>query len=132
MYQIFLLATQKVVAESLCSEREARAEAIRIVGEHLRADPKGQRVLGWCKHHLTWEVARSYCVIQEMIGVWVHTDEGRVIPDDVEDDECLLFKVGGKVKFGTFDSGQQEFCCAVTERTYPAEKVTCFLVIPEE
>jgi len=131
MFQVILVSTGRVVATSLNSDRDARTEAIRHVKADLATTPQGRRLLGWCKNNVTWKVAAPYVLIAEMVGVWIDTAGGRVLPEDVEDDERILFKNRkGEVLFGTFDAGEDTFT-TTDGRTFISDNVTAFFIIPE-
>jgi hypothetical protein len=132
MFQVLLVPTNKIIAILCSSQRDAQAEAIKAVKEHLRTTPHGRRLLAWCNQNVTWKVAASYVVIQEMVGVWIDTNGGRVLPEDIEDDELILYRNGkGVTLLGTYCASANEFTDNASEHTLSGDRVTAFMIIPE-
>ena len=134
MLQILLVPTNEYVATLISSQRDAQAEAIRQVMAWMKTTPHGRRLLAYCgKGPIPWSIARQYVVISEMVGVWIDTHKGRVLPEDIDDDEPLLFKnLRGDTMLGTFNAAESVFINSASESSLASDRVSAFLIIPEK
>ena len=140
MFQI--LIEDEVIMSHCESEEAARVEAIEIMTRFV-IERLGSRFLTYLPGGvLTWETIESNeqlsgaIEIQEMLGIWIETEEGEYWPERDygmdDDDERVLFKTEeGRICMGTYDAADCTFCDTYTDKHYQVEEVVAWLVVPE-
>lgn len=131
MFQITHIATGKVIGEPCHTEKEAQAIATADKRSRLEKDKYGRRALGWLKYKLSWALVEKEYTITEMIGMWIDSDEGRLVPEETTDDNELLFMDKKKVPhLGLYDAEEGVFVTDAGDIFTP-ERVIAFFIIPD-
>jgi hypothetical protein len=132
MLQILHVRTGNVIESGLLCQREAEIAAIAFIKRELAESPKGQRVVDRLGGRIMWDFVRTQVVIMEMLGVWITTESGRILPEDTTDDFDLVFITkNGKKHVGMYDAEEGRFVDQTSDDSFPHDKVKAYMVLPD-
>ncbi len=131
MFRIVHLATGKILNDQCHTEKEARTVATSDKRRRLEDSKLGRRSLMWLANKLPWTLVEKDYSITEMIGVWIDSDEGRLMPDcTTEENDIVFVDKKGVRHIGLFDA-EEGLYLSDCGTTYTPEKVVEFMVLPE-
>lgn len=132
MFQVIHLETKKNLGEQCFDHKEAEQVATAHFRRILEASPMGRRTLQSLSYKLPWSLVTKHYMIEEMVGVWIKTEGGRVTPNDNTDENTVVFIDNkGHRHMGMFDDGEGLYLDELGT-TYTAENVVRFLIIPDD